>query len=104
MRYWLIAAALIILLLGDVATTVIFTGAGIPESNPAIAPIAGSVVDQLVYKAPYAAGLLFMILVGVSWCEKRLPGTGIFVCGPVLILYALPVVHNCLVLNEFVFL
>lgn len=94
-RYLLPSLALLVLLAGDILTTVWFTALGLPETNPLIAPIAGSAWDQILFKAPFT-----IILIGGTWymarqCDRLIPRSGLCAWVPVLILYSVPVIHNC---------
>lgn len=94
-RYWIVAAALLLVLfLGDVSTTVVFTEVGLPESNPLLAPIAGSFIQQVLFKAPFAALLLIIGYYTGAVSERMAPGAGVFPAMVLVMMYSAPVVHN----------
>ena len=65
---------LLALLAADVLTTVWFTHLGLPERNPALAPIAGDVVAQMIYKAPFALALVGGTALLAASCDRLCPG------------------------------
>jgi hypothetical protein len=94
-RYILPLLVLLALLAGDILTTVWFTAMGLPEANLLIAPIAGDALAQVAFKAPFT-----IILIGGTWymarqCDRLIPRSGLCAWVPVLILYSVPVIHNC---------
>jgi hypothetical protein len=82
------------LLAADILTTVWFTSLGIPELNPAIAPIAGDPLAQIQYKAPFVAALLVGVLALSQGCERLRPGSGWGPWAVVLLMYAVPPIWN----------
>ena len=94
--FWIFATALCLILLfgGDIITTVMFTKMGLAEANQFLVPIAGSFVDQVVYKTPYVVSL-FITFYGISkMCDWLIPGTGVFPCMLLLGIFSVPVVWN----------
>ena len=94
--FWIFATAIGLILLfgGDIMTTVAFTKLGLPEANQFLAPIAGSVGDQIIYKTPYVVSL-FITFYGVSkLSDWFIPGTGVFPCMLLLAIFSVPVVWN----------
>jgi len=82
------------LLIADIATTVWFTSLGMPELNPYIAPIAGSVAAQITYKAPFALLLVAGTATLAASCDRLLPGAGRWPWLAVAGIYAVPVGWN----------
>jgi len=64
---------LLALLAADIATTVWFTRLGLPETNPFLAPIAGSVAAQIAYKAPFALLLAGGTALLATACDRLRP-------------------------------
>lgn len=64
---------LLALLAADIATTVWFTRLGLPELNPLLAPIAGSVAAQVAYKAPFALALASGTAILAAACDRLRP-------------------------------
>ena len=98
MRYYLLAGVLLALLLGDVISTVVFIELGVPEANGLIEPIADSYLHQLIYKAPFALVLVGALFLTARVCDRKVPGSGVCAWLPVLLLYTVPVVHNCAII------
>ncbi len=86
--------ALLALLAADVLTTVWFTSLGLPELNPHIAPIAGSVAAQVAYKAPFALLLVAGTATLAASCDRLRPGAGRWPWAVVVGMYAIPVAWN----------
>ena len=82
------------LLAADILTTIWFWSLGMPELNPAIAPIAGDPLAQLQYKIPFVAALLVGVLALSRGCERLRPGSGWGPWAVVLLIFAVPVVWN----------
>jgi len=103
-RYILPSLVLLALLAGDILTTVWFTALGLPEANLLIAPIAGDALAQVAFKAPFT-----IILIGGTWymarqCDRLIARSGIYAWLPVLILYSVPILHNCAAIFSRVYL
>jgi hypothetical protein len=91
---------LLALLAADIATTVWFTGLGLPELNPMLAPIAGSVAAQVAYKAPFALLLVAGTAFLAAACDRLRPGAGKYPWLAVAAIYAVPVGWNLVVIAQ----
>jgi len=89
---------LLALLAADIATTVWFTGLGLPDLNPHIAPIAGSVAAQVAYKAPFALLLVGSTALLATACDRLRSGAGKYPWLAVAGIYAVPVAWNLVVI------
>ena len=89
---------LLALLAADIATTVWFTRLGLPELNPLLAPIAGSVAAQVAYKAPFALLLIAGTALLAASCDRLQPGAGRYPWLAVAGIYAVPVAWNLVVI------
>ena len=87
---------LLALLAADILLTVWFTHLGLPELNPALAPIAGDVVAQMIYKAPFALALVGGTALLAASCDRLRPGAGRYPWLAVAGIYA-PVAVVCAV-------
>lgn len=91
---------LLALLAADIATTVWFTRLGLPETNPFLAPIAGSVAAQVAYKAPFALLLAGGTALLAAGCDRLRPGAGKYPWLAVVGIYAIPVAWNLVVIAQ----
>lgn len=91
---------LLALLAADIATTVWFTGLGLPELNPMLAPIAGSVAAQVAYKAPFALLLVAGTAFLAAACDRLRPGAGKYPWLAVAAIYAIPAAWNLVVIAQ----
>ena len=85
---------LLALLAADIATTVWFTRLGLPETNPFLAPIAGSVAAQVAYKAPFAVALVGGTALLAAACDSLISAAGKYPWLAVVGIYAIPVAWN----------
>jgi hypothetical protein len=90
--------ALLALLAADILLTVWITSLGMPEMNPHIAPIAGSVAAQVAYKAPFALLLLAGTALLAAACDRLVSGAGRYPWLAVAGIYAIPVAWNLVVI------
>lgn len=104
-RTLLLCSLLFILLVaGDIITTVWFTALGLQEANPVIAPIAGDALAQVCYKGPFIAVLLVSVVMLSRRCDRMRPGLG---WGPwvvVLVMFAVPPVWNLMHIAGYLWL
>jgi hypothetical protein len=89
---WLLAG----LFAADILSTVWFTRLGMLETNPHLIPIAGSLIFQLVYKAPFFAALALGTLLTAASCDLLRPGAGKYPWLAILGIYSIPPAHNLL--------
>lgn len=80
----------------DILTTVWFTRLGMLEANPHLIPIAGSLLFQLIYKAPFLVALLLGTLLTAASCDLLRPGAGKYPWLAILAIYSIPPAHNLL--------
>ena len=90
--------ALLTLLIADILLTVWIMSLGMPEMNPHIAPIAGSVAAQIAYKAPFALLLIAGTALLAASCDRLRPGAGRYPWLAVAGIYAVPVAWNLVVI------
>lgn len=93
---------LLALLAADIFTTVWFTQIGMPEANYLLAPLAGSVWMQAIFKAPFALALIIGTLLCSASCNLLRPGSGKYPWLAVLAVYTLPPVYNLIQITQHV--
>jgi len=93
---------LLALLAADILTTVWFTRLGMPESNYLLAPLAGSVWMQALFKAPFALALIAGTALCSASCDLLRPGSGKYPWLAVLAVYTLPPVYNLVQITQHV--
>jgi hypothetical protein len=91
---------LLALLAADIATTVWFTSLGLPELNPHLAPIAGSVAAQVAYKCPFALLLVGCVALLAAACDRLRSGAGKYPWLAVVGIYAIPVGWNLITIAQ----
>ncbi|TAJ44640.1 hypothetical protein [Methanofollis fontis] len=97
-RYRRSIALLALLLVADLATTRLVLATGGVELNPFTAPHTATLAGHLLYLAPLWGALFVAATGAAAWCDTRIPDSGLLVWVPICILYAVPVVHNLLVI------
>lgn len=95
-------ALLLALLAADIFTTVWFTRLGMAEANYLLAPLAGSVWMQAIFKAPFALALITGTFLCSASCDLLRPGSGKYPWLAVLAVYTLPPVYNLVQITQHV--
>jgi len=86
----------------DILTTVWFVRLGMMEANPLITPLAGSVLMQILFKAPFALALITGTLLCSASCDLLWPGAGKYPWLAVLAMFAVPPVYNLIQITRHV--